>query len=861
METRLKDKDLRLKTEISNINDISQNTGLTKNNDQSWTKEEEDDMVYDEPIEYKSSPRIGLVSINFSRNKKNNYIQLTENTKDITNTISLYVKRLQLELEKDPNENNGKIDVNFFNKKQETHIKPEKKEEKLPILIDSHSTVNNIMIDKNSELSFKSSKRINEKKRLTKKLDKVKNLKKWEKYEKPKEKEKMFKKKRTSFSISAMYEKLNRINNNLTKHNELFEKPKEEIKEKIRDNSLSKTKDISKTKIIKENEDITPNIIIYGSESSSEIFTKSKKEGKSINKNKGSYFKKEKHNYISSGNDNNDEDNTQTKITRPSHKQSTDVLYKIKIKHLKKKKSQMERKFTSNNITYTIKLPNKYSSANVQEKNKDKRKLSVLKRLTTKHLFKEDKETNNKIKHRNSLSKHLVSTPKSNHLDLKKSYVKSSKDMKKSKKMVRTKSRMSINPEKIEHLKKKSNNNLRHYELEKSFVKRQSYNSNTHIPRITLNTKTKENDTNEIHLVVKGKEETIINYTNQQMIEDEKDYMIDCLKILAKLKNKEVPRCKQKVNFHFPPEEKQKKIALFDLDETLVHCTNNSEPGMDGDVVSIKLPTNKTVKVGLNIRKNWKNAFDLIMNHYHVVIYTASHPSYADAVLDYLDKDKKYFKYRLYRSHCVQCDVDGFKFYVKDLDTLDEHYNLKDIVIIDNSILSFAYHLYNGIPIVPFINQQNDTELMFTAHYLTSIANYDDLSLENKKHLNLDNLLSMAKILNEIEDNEEEEEDEGKIYLIKINKESKEDEDKGEDKIKLDEEEKEDLTKKESGKNNGDKEKKKENKDENNEIRKFRGRPSVKQSRKTINITEDMKKNLDEMMKKKKEELEKIDED
>ena len=107
---------------------------------------------------------------------------------------------------------------------------------------------------------------------------------------------------------------------------------------------------------------------------------------------------------------------------------------------------------------------------------------------------------------------------------------------------------------------------------------------------------------------------------------------------------------------------------------------------MNGDVVSVKLPTNKIVKVGINIRNNWKKAFDLIKNHYHIVIFTASHPSYADAVLDYLDKENKYFKYRLYRSHCIQCDVDGFKFYVKDLDTLDKYYNLKDIVIIDNSI-------------------------------------------------------------------------------------------------------------------------------------------------------------------------------
>jgi len=623
---------------------------------------------------------------------------------------------------------------------------------------------------------------------------------------------------------------------------------------------------------------MTPNIIIYGSESSSENNTQNNaNEENNENKNDIDYFKTKNYSNISTGNNNNTE-KTESKIIKPRSKPSTTLIRKIK--NMKPKKVRMSRKFTSSNITHKIKLNSKYSSANereknkekdtkekdTKEKNKDNKKFSILKSLMSKNLFKEDKE-NNKVRHRNSVSKHILSIQQYSQMALKKNSGLSTKEIKDMKNLIKPNSDISLNLEKVEEFHKKSNKNLRHNELDKSLIKKHSYNSNMHIPRITINTKTQENDNKDIHLVVKGKEEIITNYTNQQMIKDEKDYMIDCLKVLAKLKKEDLPRCKQKVNFNFPPEENQKKIALFDLDETLVHC-NNNEPGMDGDVVSVKLPTNKIVKVGLNIRKNWQNALDLIMNHYHVVIYTASHPSYADAVLDYMDKENKYFKYRLYRSHCIQCDVDGFKFYVKDLDTLDKYYNLKDIVIIDNSILSFAYHLYNGIPIVPFINQPNDTELMFTAHYLISIANYDDLSLENKKHLNLDNLLSQAKILNEIEDNEEEEEEDedgGKdttlITLVNnVPNHSVEDVHKEENKdasIILLPNEKSNITKKESGETNREN----TSKDENGEVKKFRGRQSVKKSRKTIKIAEDMKKDIDEMLNKKKKELEKIEED
>ena len=46
-----------------------------------------------------------------------------------------------------------------------------------------------------------------------------------------------------------------------------------------------------------------------------------------------------------------------------------------------------------------------------------------------------------------------------------------------------------------------------------------------------------------------------------------------CLHLLSNLHLEEQPRYKQKVNFNFPKDGKNKKIALFELDETLVHCT------------------------------------------------------------------------------------------------------------------------------------------------------------------------------------------------------------------------------------------------------------------------------------------------
>ena len=890
MKLGLKDKEFQLNKNILVMNNLNliKNQESAKNNDQSSTKEDEN-IIYDEPIEYCSSPKIGLVSIHGSRNNYTKFIKFTEDKTDIPNTISMYIKPIKTEFDiDDKNNSETKDDSNlFFQKRQQTH-KIEKVQAKRVSTINSYTSnlmkatksekynvLNHKLLDKKIDNKKKKTTKKDEKiEKIPEKVEKIEKIektkkvqenektgKKWDKP--PKDKAKIFKRKSISYSISALSEKMTKIKNKLNHNQEIIEKSKEENKDSDEDRDISKSKTKSKEKDETDKNDMTPNIIIYGSESSDNNNEESNMADESINiskhKNPDEFLKKKNKSNISTNANNLDK--SETKIVKPRSKPSGSVIHKLNTKQQKVKKSRMQRKFTSSNISNKIKLNHKYSSANDYEKNKnkdkEKKKISILKLLTTKNLFKDDKDkdSTNKYKHRNSVSKHILSIQQYNQFSLKKNSINSPKDQKDNTKSVKPSSELSLKLTKVDgEFLKKSNKNLRHNELDKSIVKKCSFNSNINIPRIAI--KTQENDTNEIHLVVKGKEETIINYTNQQMIEDEKDYMIQCLKVLAKLKKEGAPRCKQKVNFNFPPEEKQKKIALFDLDETLVHCNNNA-PGMNGDEVSVKLPTNKIVKVGLNIRKNWKKAFDLIKNHYHIVIFTASHPSYADAVLDYLDKENKYFKYRLYRSHCIQCDVDGFKFYVKDLDTLDEHYNLKDIVLIDNSILSFAYHLYNGIPIVPFIDQANDTELMYTAHYLVSIANYDDLSLENKKHLNLDNLLTMAKMINEMDEEEEEEEedDNGKDTGGIINLKPPEPADEGKPKPQ-DKPTGNDSTNVISPIpvieiNGTEVSKTNDNNEETN-----RGRQSISRSRKTIKIANDMRKNLDEILTKKKKELE-----
>lgn len=68
--------------------------------------------------------------------------------------------------------------------------------------------------------------------------------------------------------------------------------------------------------------------------------------------------------------------------------------------------------------------------------------------------------------------------------------------------------------------------------------------------------------------------------------------------------------------------------------------------------------------------------------HFELVLFTASVKEYADWIMDQIDPEN-FFKYRLYRPHCVFQN----KMYIKDLSHLGR--DLSKTVIIDNLYESY----------------------------------------------------------------------------------------------------------------------------------------------------------------------------
>ena len=194
-----------------------------------------------------------------------------------------------------------------------------------------------------------------------------------------------------------------------------------------------------------------------------------------------------------------------------------------------------------------------------------------------------------------------------------------------------------------------------------------------------------------------------------------------------------------------------KKILVLDLDETLIHADfdeefsnkenikydakvsfyseensekrekrENFEKDEDDESIiteddSKDLSSSKILNtVGIFLRPGVKQFLEEVSKYFEVGIFTASVPEYADAVINYLDPENKFIKFRLYRNNCIN---------VKDLLRVKnlkifQNISLKKIILVDNNMYSFAPQLNNGVLINSFIYDKDDNELSNVLSYL-----------------------------------------------------------------------------------------------------------------------------------------------
>ncbi|KAJ3145429.1 hypothetical protein HDU86_000915 [Geranomyces michiganensis] len=168
------------------------------------------------------------------------------------------------------------------------------------------------------------------------------------------------------------------------------------------------------------------------------------------------------------------------------------------------------------------------------------------------------------------------------------------------------------------------------------------------------------------------------------------------------------------------PGDQGKKCLVLDLDETLVHSSFKEVPNADY-VIPVEI---EGVYHSVYVLK--RPGVDVFLQRlapqFEIVVFTASLPKYADPVLDHLDVCRT-VKHRLFRDACLQHRGN----YVKDLSVLGR--NLNEVIILDNSPASYAFHPQNAIPVSTWMWDPNDTELLDLIPFLEDLKNCDDVTM------------------------------------------------------------------------------------------------------------------------------------
>jgi Dullard-like phosphatase family protein len=168
-------------------------------------------------------------------------------------------------------------------------------------------------------------------------------------------------------------------------------------------------------------------------------------------------------------------------------------------------------------------------------------------------------------------------------------------------------------------------------------------------------------------------------------------------------------------------QRQQRNCLVLDLDETLVHASFEAVPNADF-VIPIEM-AGVVQDVYVLKRPHVDEFLARVSVLFETVLFTASLAKYAEPVARRLDPDRAgIFSALLSRDHCAYDRTNG---YVKDLSQLGR--DLRRVIIVDNSPLSYAWQPDNALEIETWVGKPDDTQLLQLMVHLEILATTDNV--------------------------------------------------------------------------------------------------------------------------------------
>lgn len=201
------------------------------------------------------------------------------------------------------------------------------------------------------------------------------------------------------------------------------------------------------------------------------------------------------------------------------------------------------------------------------------------------------------------------------------------------------------------------------------------------------------------------------------------------------IKEKQICLSKEK-NFDI-----NKKTLVVDMDETLIHGDVDFQFKYHDEILKFNFGNENDILIPLILRPLLFEFLDYASENFNLIVFTASDKNYANSILNFIEKKKKYFIKRLFRDSCVYLNP-GIS--IKDLRIFSD-VTLNNIILVDNSIFAFANQLSNGVLISSFYNDINDCMLENLIDYLGILLNVKDVREINEQSFQFETYLLNIK--------------------------------------------------------------------------------------------------------------------
>ena len=157
------------------------------------------------------------------------------------------------------------------------------------------------------------------------------------------------------------------------------------------------------------------------------------------------------------------------------------------------------------------------------------------------------------------------------------------------------------------------------------------------------------------------------------------------------------------------------RLVIFDLDETLVHATNER---------LASVPDFEFSPYFVYIRPFARDLLQYAADNFDIAVWSSSSKAYVEAVTEHVFGNRYPTKFSWAENRCVQ-KVDprtnGYV-YIKDLRKVQKHgYSVNEIVMIDDSPEKLQRQPRSHLGITPFLGDVNDSALLSVLEKLKAI--------------------------------------------------------------------------------------------------------------------------------------------